>query len=173
MPPICTTVTLTTLKTPSTWGNDTSWLEFFFLQEMGSQSGQPQLCSDWLFAWQWCNPQGRAVLIDEALYLRLLLILCVGLCCPWSPLCTPSCVGRQRFYCWRQWLLLYRLFIDKWPQMHHNLIYSRFLLTRSLNLEMSSNIMRAPNQLLLPFLCILHIAFRMRTFLENFQLSDQ
>lgn len=46
-----------------------------------------------------------------------------------APLSTPSCVGRQWCYCRRQWLLLFRLFINKSPQMHHNLIYSRFLWT--------------------------------------------
>lgn len=79
-----------------------SFLLALILQKMVSQRGQSQLGPDWPFAGQWCNPQETTVLINEAFYLRLLLILCVGLSawiCARASLLIPSCVGRQRCYC--------------------------------------------------------------------------
>lgn len=52
-----------------------------FYKRWGLQSGHSQLCSDWLLAGWWCNTRERTVLIDMALYLRLLVIWCVRLCC--------------------------------------------------------------------------------------------
>lgn len=86
------------------------------LQQMGSQSGQS---ADWLHVEWWCNSPGRSLLIDELVYLRLLLILCVCVCV-WGG-CVHGCVllfirehtGRWRYFCWWWWMLWFRLFYRK------------------------------------------------------------
>lgn len=66
---------------------------------LGSQSGQPQMDSDWLLAGQWCNPWGR-VSGSMRLYISGYSWCCV---CVSLSLCVYLCVRVEyTFYCWRQ-----------------------------------------------------------------------